>query len=76
MSLSWPIQPIRQSLLTMPVLALLACCWLLLQVYGTNFDQWFPEIHWQWGYIYFWGICAGVTVVFVAMLKRLGLFTA
>lgn len=28
-----------------------------LQVYGTNFDQWFPEIHWQYGYIYFWGTC-------------------
>lgn len=32
-----------------------------IQVYGTNFDQWFPEIHWQYGYCYFWGTCECLT---------------
>jgi Mg2+ and Co2+ transporter CorA len=44
-------------------------------VFGMNFDQFFPEIHWQYGYIYFWGLCSAITVVFAAMMKRWGMFS-
>eukprot|EP00877_Chromochloris_zofingiensis_P007548 jgi/Chrzof1/3046/Cz12g09160.t1 len=42
-------------------------------VYGTNFGAWFPEIHWKYGYLYFWTICAVVTILFIMVLKRLGM---
>ncbi|KAF6265675.1 cora-like Mg2+ transporter protein-domain-containing protein [Scenedesmus sp. NREL 46B-D3] len=48
----------------------------LAGVFGMNFDQFFPEIHWQYGYIYFWGLCSAITVVFAAMMKRWGMFSA
>lgn len=40
-------------------------------VYGTNFDI-LPELHWQYGYEFFWGLCTLLTVVFVWALGRLG----
>lgn len=41
---------------------------------GTNFDKFFPEIHWTYGYAYFWGCCLFITVCFTALLQRLGMF--
>jgi len=32
------------------------------------------QIHWQYGYLYFWGMCLTVTVCFSALLQRLGMF--
>ncbi|WIA34654.1 hypothetical protein OEZ86_012969 [Tetradesmus obliquus] len=48
----------------------------LAGVFGMNFDQFFPEIHWQYGYIYFWGLCSVISVVFAAMMKRWGMFSS
>ena len=32
------------------------------------------QIHWQYGYVYFWGACVAITVMFGALLQRWGLF--
>lgn len=41
-------------------------------VYGTNFE-FLPEIHWKYGYAYFWGLCLLITCVFVLILRRYGM---
>lgn len=42
-------------------------------VYGTNFD-FLPEYHWHLGYVYFWSLCILITIAFIYMLQRLGMF--
>jgi magnesium transporter len=43
----------------------------LAGVYGMNF-QFFPEIHWKWGYALFWAICLGVAGAMLAWFRRRG----
>ncbi len=43
-------------------------------VYGMNFDTAspanMPELHWKYGYLFFWGICAAVCAVVFYWVKR------
>jgi magnesium transporter len=41
----------------------------LAGVYGTNFDH-LPELHWRYGYLYFWCIAALVVVALLYGLRR------
>lgn len=63
---------------SMQMLAVVSAIFLpitfLAGVYGTNFDQFFPEIHWQYGYVYFWVACVFITAGFSALLQRWGMF--
>lgn len=38
-------------------------------VYGMNFDN-IPEMHWQNGYYYFWGLSALISIVLILYFKR------
>lgn len=38
-------------------------------VYGTNFD-FLPELHWRYGYVYFWLVAALVVVLLLIVLRR------
>jgi magnesium transporter len=40
-------------------------------VYGMNFDH-MPELHWQYGYAYAWGLMALVSTVLFTVFKRRG----
>jgi len=44
----------------------------LAGVYGANFDS-IPEIHWEYGYVYFWCMCGLITMLFMGILWRLGM---
>ncbi len=41
----------------------------LCGVYGMNF-QFFPELHWHYGYAFFWLLCAGIIFALVFLLRR------
>jgi magnesium transporter len=41
----------------------------LAGVYGTNFEV-LPELHWRYGYLYFWGLAGLVVVVLLVGLRR------
>ena len=41
----------------------------LAGVYGMNF-QFFPELHWKWGYPLFWVISFGVAAGMLAWFRR------
>ena len=41
----------------------------LCGVYGMNF-QVFPEIHWKYGYVFFWTLCISIVSVLVYVLRR------
>jgi magnesium transporter len=41
----------------------------LAGVYGTNFEV-LPELHWRYGYVYFWAIVAFVVFALVYRLRR------
>ncbi len=41
----------------------------LCGVYGMNFDI-LPELHWEYGYLYFWGAVAGVVVILLALMRK------
>ena len=43
----------------------------LAGVYGMNF-QYFPEIHWRWGYPAFWAVSVATAAVMIAWFKRRG----
>jgi magnesium transporter len=45
----------------------------LAGVYGMNFD-FLPELHWKYGYLFFWGASAVVVLSLVAFLRRRGWF--
>ena len=59
----------------MKVLTIIATIFMpltfLAGVYGMNF-QFFPEIHWKWGYAVFWGICCTVAAGMLAWFRRRG----
>ena len=39
---------------------------------GTNFDV-LPELHWEWGYGWFYIVCVISTVIMCGFMYRLGL---
>lgn len=41
----------------------------LAGVYGTNFDV-LPELHWRYGYVYFWALAAVVVAGLLTVLRR------
>ena len=41
----------------------------LCGVYGMNFSV-FPELHWKYGYAFFWFTCAAIVLVLVLVLRR------
>lgn len=45
-------------------------------VYGMNFDTDrplnMPELGWSLGYVYFWGLCAGIVALLMFVFRRLG----
>jgi len=43
----------------------------LAGVYGMNFEN-FPELHWRWGYLTFWGVSVVVVVGLLGFLRRRG----
>ncbi|GLC47726.1 hypothetical protein PLESTB_000019200 [Pleodorina starrii] len=46
----------------------------LAGVYGMNFDV-LPELHWSYGYLYFWGACTVIVVVFMVAMQRAGMWS-
>jgi magnesium transporter len=45
----------------------------LAGVYGTNFER-LPELHWEYGYLYFWCMAGAVVVTLLLVLRRARLF--
>lgn len=45
----------------------------LAGVYGTNFDH-LPELHWRYGYLYFWCLTALIVLGLLAVARRARLF--
>jgi magnesium transporter len=41
----------------------------LAGVYGTNFEI-LPELHWRYGYMYFWALAGVVVVGLLTVLRR------
>ena len=41
----------------------------LCGVYGMNFRV-FPELHWRYGYAFFWLLCLGIVAALVILLRR------
>jgi hypothetical protein len=40
----------------------------------ANFDN-MPELHWRYGYfLWFWGLCLAITITFIFLLHRWGMF--
>jgi magnesium transporter len=35
----------------------------IVGLYGQNFEHHFPELHWQFGYVFSWGLIVGTTVI-------------
>ncbi|EFJ45984.1 hypothetical protein VOLCADRAFT_93751 [Volvox carteri f. nagariensis] len=46
----------------------------LAGVYGMNFDI-VPELHWSYGYLYFWLTSMAIVVVFMVVMQRAGLWS-
>jgi len=48
----------------------------LAGVYGMNFSTEFPwnmpELHWPFGYLFFWAVCATLVLSMLAFFKRKG----
>lgn len=44
----------------------------LCGVYGMNFII-FPELHWKFGYAFFWGTCITIVTILIVILRRLKL---
>lgn len=66
----------------MRVLTILATIFIPLTflsgVYGMNFDSDkshplnLPELHWHYGYLFFWAICVAIAIAMLIMFRRLG----
>jgi len=41
----------------------------LCGVYGMNFAV-FPEIHWKYGYVFFWSACITIVLILLGLLRR------
>ena len=44
----------------------------LCGVYGMNFAI-FPELHWKFGYAFFWGACITIVAILIVILRRIKL---
>ena len=44
----------------------------LAGVYGMNFSV-LPELHWEFGYLYFWSMCFVLCTIFLTIFRRMGL---
>lgn len=57
----------------MKVLTVIASLLLLptfiVGLYGQNFQHHFPEIHWQFGYLFSWALIVGTTIVQLAFFR-------
>jgi magnesium transporter len=42
----------------------------IVGLYGQNFQHHFPEIHWQFGYLFSWALIAGTTVLQLWFFRR------
>jgi magnesium transporter len=42
----------------------------IVGLYGQNFQHHFPEIHWQFGYLFSWGLIVATTVVQLWFFRR------
>ncbi len=45
----------------------------LCGVYGMNFDR-LPELHWHYGYFFFWAVAGAIVVALLALMRRAKLF--
>lgn len=45
----------------------------LAGIYGMNFKD-IPELSWQYGYLYFWGICSLLVLVILVLMRRSRIF--
>ena len=41
----------------------------LVGVYGMNFET-LPELHWRYGYLYFWGVVGAAVATLLYVLRR------
>jgi magnesium transporter len=46
----------------------------IVGLYGQNFRHHFPELGWQWGYIWSWGLIVATTIAQLAFFRRKGWF--
>jgi magnesium transporter len=57
----------------MKVLTVIASLLLLptfiVGLYGQNFLHYFPEIHWQYGYLWSWALIVGTTIMQLAFYR-------
>jgi magnesium transporter len=42
----------------------------IVGLYGQNFQHHFPEIHWQFGYLFSWGLIVGTTLLQLWFFRR------
>ena len=41
----------------------------LCGVYGMNFDI-LPELHWRFGYLFFWAVAAAIVITLLGLMRR------
>jgi magnesium transporter len=44
----------------------------LCGVYGMNFDR-LPELHWTYGYAFFWALVVGIVGGLLVLMRRSGI---
>jgi magnesium transporter len=44
----------------------------IVGLYGQNFQHHFPELHWQFGYAFSWGLIVGTTILQLVYYRRKG----
>lgn len=66
----------RRSNTSMQTLSVVSTVFLpitfIAGVYGTNFVV-LPELQWQLGYMYFWLLCTGITLLVMAIMWGSGM---
>jgi len=56
------------------VAAILLLPTFIVGLYGQNFQHHFPEIHWQFGYAWSWGLIVATTLAQLWFFRRKGWF--
>jgi magnesium transporter len=51
------------------VASLLLLPTFIVGLYGQNFEHHFPELGWQWGYAWSWGLIVGTTILQLAFFR-------